>query len=90
MIGNFQQIFRAAAVLALGSVILWSCEPDPDQLGSQFFENGAEAAQKSYPLIAYTVNNNDTIRTDGSRLQSATLGAFYEPQFGLQKSSFVT
>lgn len=90
MIKNFQKIFRAAAVLALGSVILWSCEPDPDQLGSQFFQDGAEATQKSYPLIAYTVNNNDTIRTDGSRLQSATLGAFTEPQFGLQKSAYVT
>lgn len=90
MIRNIQKIFRAATILGLGSVILWSCEPDPDQLGSQFFQDGAQATEKQYPLIAYTENNNDTIRTDASRLTTATLGAFNEPQFGLQKSDYVT
>ncbi|WP_226064173.1 DUF4270 family protein [Kaistella polysaccharea] len=90
MIRNIQKIFRAASVLALGSVILWSCEPDADQLGSQFFQNGAQATETAYPLIAYTVDNHDTIRTDAARLLSATLGAFNEPQFGLQKSDYIT
>lgn len=90
MIRNIQKTFRAAAMVMLGSTVLWNCEPETDQLGSQFFQNGAQATETPYPLIAYTVNNHDTIRTDNVRLQSATLGAFSEPQFGLQKSDYVT
>ena len=67
-----------------------NCEPDADQLGSQFFQDGAQGTEASYPVVAYTVNNNDSVRTDAARLQSATIGAFSEAQFGLQKSAYVT
>ena len=90
MINNIQKLFKITASLVIGSVILWSCEPDADQLGSQFFQNGAQGTETPYPVIAYNVKNNDTIRTDAARLQSATLGAFTEPQFGMQKSSYVS
>ena len=90
MIRTIQELFKITATLVIGSLILVNCEPDADQLGSQFFQDGAQGTEKSYPVVAYTVNNNDTIRTDAARLQSATLGAFSEPQFGLQKSAYVT
>ncbi len=90
MIKKIQKTFRAAALVMLGSTVLWNCEPETDQLGSQFFQNGAKATETAYPLIAYTIDNHDVIRTDAARLQSATLGAFNEPQFGLQKSDYVT
>ena len=90
MIRTIQELFKITATLVIGSLILVNCEPDADQLGSQFFQNGAEGVEVSYPVIAYNVNNNDSIRTDAARLQSATLGAFSESQFGLQKSAYVT
>ena len=90
MTKNSKKLFNITATLVIGSLILWSCEPDADMLGSQFFQNGAEGTESSYSVIAYNVNNNDTIRTDAARLQSATLGAFNESQFGLQKSSYIS
>lgn len=85
-----KRYFSIATSVVFGSLILWNCEPDADQLGSQFFQNGAVGTESTHALIAFHVNNNDSIRTDAARLQSATLGAFYEPQFGLQKSSYVS
>lgn len=90
MIRNLKNLFNITASLVIGSLILWNCEPDADKLGSQFFQNGAEGVQTSYSVIAYTINHNDTIRTDAIRLQRASIGAFTEPQFGLQKAAFVT
>lgn len=90
MIRNLKKLFNITATLVIGSLILWNCESDPDKLGSQFFQNGAMGEQSSYPLVAYTINNNDTIRTDVARLQKAVIGAFTESQFGMQKSAFVT
>ncbi|QOW11698.1 DUF4270 domain-containing protein [Kaistella flava (ex Peng et al. 2021)] len=90
MIRTIQELFKITATLVIGSLILVNCEPDPDQLGSQFFQDGAKGTEVSYPIIAYNSNNNDSIRTDAARLQSATLGAFTESQFGSQKSSYVS
>lgn len=90
MTKNIKKLYNITATLVIGSLILWSCEPDADMLGSQFFQNGAQGTESSYSVIAYNVNNNDSIRTDNDRLQSATLGAFNESQFGLQKSSYVS
>lgn len=90
MINNIQRLFKITAALVIGSVMLWSCEPDADQLGSQFFQNGAQGTEALFPVVAYNVNNGDSIRTDAVRLNSAALGAFSEPQFGLQKAAYVT
>ena len=97
MIKKFTKLLNIVASLLIGSLILWNCEPDADQLGSQFFQNGATGNEDYFDVIAYNVFhgtpgvlNSDSIRTDATRLQSATLGAFREPQFGLQKSSYVS
>lgn len=90
MINNIQEFFKITATLVIGSILLWSCESDADQLGSQFFQNGAEGIEAFHDVIAYNSLNGDTIRTDADRLQNATLGAFDESQFGLQKSAYVT
>lgn len=90
MIKNIKKTFNITASLVIGSLILWSCESDADQLGSQFFQNGAQGTETPYDVIAYNVFNGDSVRTDNSRLQTATLGAFNEPQFGLQKSAYVS
>lgn len=92
MIKNITKVFNITAVLVLGSLAVLSCESDADQLGSQFFQNGAQGNETTFPVIAYNANNNDSIRirTDNLQTDSATLGAFAEPQFGMQKSAYVT
>ncbi len=90
MIRFIKNSFRTAAALAIGSFVLLACEPETDGLGSQFFGDGAEGIIKTFGLTAYNVSNGQKIRSDDDRLQSATLGAFNEPQFGMQKSSYVT
>lgn len=89
MIKNTKKFFNIASAIVLGSIVLWNCEPDADSLGSQFF-SGGEAVDDAYAIIAYNVNNNDSIRSDASKLDSAVIGAFSEPQFGMQKASYVT
>lgn len=101
MIYNIRKIFTILSVMFLGGVLVYNCEPEPDSLGEQLFLNGAaEGVESSYDLIAYNINNNDTIRTDafklldiissGSVSSTAVLGAFNESQFGMQKASYFT
>lgn len=91
MIQEIKSFFKASALFAAGSLMLLSCESDPDNLGSQFFEgNAAQGVHDSIDVVAYNISNNDTIQSDASKLTYATLGAFTEPQFGMQKSSFVS
>ena len=76
--------------LFLGSIAV-GCNSDADDLGLQFFENNeAQGEQAAYDLVAYNVNNNDVVRSDSYSLKKATLGAFNEIQFGMQKSAYVT
>ncbi|HBV16317.1 DUF4270 family protein [Chryseobacterium carnipullorum] len=89
-------------VAVFGSALLYNCEPETDSLGEQLFVDGAaEGNVTSYDLIAYNVNNNDSIRSDAGRLVNlintsgispsyAVLGAFSEGQFGMQKASYLT
>ncbi|REC41764.1 DUF4270 family protein [Chryseobacterium sp. 5_R23647] len=101
MIYNIRKIFTILSVMVLGGVLVYNCEPEPDSLGEQLFLNGAaEGNETSYDLIAYNIDNNDTIRTDafkllniissGSTSSTAVLGAFNEKQFGKQKASYFT
>lgn len=91
MIKDINKIFILVGLMFLGLVV-WSCESSADELGTQFFQNGtAQGNETHYPIIAYNISNKDSIRTDKSRLDSlATLGAFSESVFGMQKSSYVT
>ena len=76
--------------LFLGSIVV-GCNSDADDLGLQFFENNeAQGEQAAYDLVAYNVSNNDVVRSDSYSLKKATLGAFTEGQFGMQKSAYVT
>ncbi|WBV56006.1 DUF4270 family protein [Chryseobacterium sp. Chry.R1] len=87
-------IKRTFAILSLaifGSVLLYNCEPDPDSLGEQLFLDGAaQGNEKAYEVIAFNIDNKDTIKSDATQLGSAVLGAFQEGQFGMQKASYVT
>ena len=42
MIGNIKKLLNIASGLAIGSLILWSCESEADRLGEQFFQNGID------------------------------------------------
>lgn len=71
--------------------MVYNCEPDPDSLGEQLFLDGAASGKEvAYDVTAYNIDNNDSIRTDASKLGLATLGAFSESQFGMQKASYYT
>jgi hypothetical protein len=103
MIREIRNVFGIMSAVIIGSLVVFSCDPNPDNLGSQFFSgNAAQDVDASYDIIAYTVRNGntagnfDTIRTDAARINTTyatpyvTLGAFKENVFGLQKSSYVT
>lgn len=91
MIKEHRNILKIFFAILVGAITLASCDPEADELGDQFFQNGtAIGTEESYDVIAYNLSHNDTIQTSSSKLASATLGAFNEPNFGMQKSSFVT
>jgi hypothetical protein len=86
-----KRTFAVFFLAIFGSVLLYNCEPDADSLGEQLFLDGAaQGKETSYDLIAYNINNNDSIRSDASKLGSATLGAFKEGKFGMQRASYYT
>lgn len=89
MTRGIKKWLQISSFAIFGSFMLINCEPDADNLGSQFFESGA--AQDNVlinSLIAYNISNNDTIVSVASKLDSANLGAFNVPGFGLQKASY--
>lgn len=91
MIKKVKNHLKLSIVLGLGSLTLMSCDPKIDDLGAQFFVDGiAEGTTKSYDIVAYNLDHNDTLRTDASKIVQATLGAFNEDNFGSQKSAYVT
>lgn len=91
MINNLRKIVNLLSVAAVGGFLLYSCEPESDKLGEQFFVDGeAQANTKGFDLIAYNINNNDSVRSDATRLDSATIGVFNDPVFGKQNASFAT
>ena len=91
MTEHINRILKTSALVLTGSFLLLNCEPEADELGSQFFdETAAKGVSKSYDVIAYNISNNDTIRTDATRITNPTLGAYKEGQFGMMRSSFVT
>lgn len=94
-------IKRTFAILFMaifGSVLLYNCEPETDNLGEQLFLNdAAQGDETSYDVIAYNIDNNDSIRSDASAMytvvsttRTAVLGAFTEDQFGMQRASYLT
>ncbi|WP_347216139.1 DUF4270 family protein [Chryseobacterium sp.] len=98
MTHTLKRTFAMLLLAIFGSAILYNCEPDPDSLGQQLFDKDAATANEAVlPVIAYNINNNDSIRSDASSLLAvggsnpvAVLGAFREGQFGMQKASYIT
>ena len=78
------------SVFLFGGLMV-SCNSDSDDLGKNLFDgNSVTGNQVSYDLVAYNINNGDVVRADSYALQRATLGAFTEGRFGMQKSAYVT
>ncbi|MDF2553113.1 MAG: hypothetical protein K0R77_2388 [Chryseobacterium sp.] len=91
MIYNMKRAFTILSMVIFGGMLVYNCEPDPDSLGEQLFLDGAaEGNEVPYDVIAYNIDNNDSIRSDASKLGLATLGAFSESQFGMQKAAYYT
>ncbi|MCQ9639860.1 DUF4270 domain-containing protein [Chryseobacterium sp. WG14] len=102
MTHNLKKTFAMLLLAIFGSAILYNCEPDADALGEQLFiKDAADGNETLYDLIAYNINNHDSIRSDASKLISeqnaaggfttvGVLGAFTEGQFGGQKASYIT
>lgn len=91
MTETIKSILKTSVLFLSGSFLLFSCEAEADDLGSQFFDDtAAKGETKSFDVIAYNISNQDSIRTDATRITSATLGAYKEGQFGMQRSSYVT
>lgn len=91
MIYNMKRAFTILSMVIFGGMLVYNCEPDPDSLGEQLFLDGAANGKEiAYDVTAYNIDNNDSIRTDASKLGLATLGAFSESQFGMQKASYYT
>jgi hypothetical protein len=91
MIHTVKKTITAISMVVLGSILLYNCEPDADTLGEQLFLDGAAQGNvEAFDVIAYNIDNNDTIRTDAAKLTNGVLGAFNESQFGMQKASYLT
>ncbi len=88
---NFKKILNIASIILCGSLFLYNCEPEADDLGEQLFVgSAAQNNAESYDVIAYNIDNNDSIRSDASKLNYAQLGAFSEGVFGTQKASYIS
>lgn len=94
MINKFKKVLAILSLIVFGSALLYNCEPEIDNLGEQFFDGeGTTGTELSEDLIAYNIDNNDVIRADYFKMvygNQAVLGAFNEPQFGMQKASYFT
>jgi len=91
MIHTIKKAITVFSLVIFGSALLYNCEPDADTLGEQLFLDGAaQGNDVSYPVVAFNINNNDSIRSDASKLTYGVLGAFDEGQFGMQKASYLT
>jgi hypothetical protein len=91
MIHTIKKAITIFSLVIFGSALLYNCEPDADTLGEQLFLDGAaQGKDEAFDVIAYNINNHDSIRSDAAKLRFATLGAFSEGQFGMQKASYLT
>lgn len=84
---NFGWSWTAMIGIVLFGLI--SCEQEDRFVGSNVIDNQAQF-HKAYVDLTATTINADTIRTDRSLLQSASVGVYDEPLFGKTKSSFVS
>lgn len=90
MINKLKSLITLGSALVLTFAVV-SCESELDNLGEQLFEgNSAQGVEAAYGIIGFNHTYGDVTRTDASKLGYGTLGAFNEPVFGMQKSSYVS
>lgn len=95
---TIKRTFAILFMAIFGSVLLYNCEPEVDNLGEQLFLNDASQGDETpYDVIAYNIDNHDSIRSDANSMfevynsnRKAVLGAFTESQFGMQRASYLT
>lgn len=95
---TIKKTFAIFFMAIFGSVLLYNCEPETDTLGEQLFLDGAAQGEEiPYEVIAYNINNHDSIRSDAASMyevygstRKAVLGAFTEDRFGMQRASYLT
>lgn len=88
---TIKKTFAIFFLAIFGSALLYNCEPDADTLGEQLFLDGAaQGTIIPYDVIAYNIDNNDSIRSDASKLGLAVLGAVKDDKFGKQKAAYYT
>jgi len=89
---EIKSIVGVFSILTIGLFTVLSCEPDADELGKQFFKNNTGTiTEQSFDIVAYNVDNKDSIRSDSRNIGNvALLGAFKEDVFGMRKASYVT
>lgn len=76
------------ALPAMAAFVI-SCNPETDALGAQLHAP-AQVASQSYDLVAYNINNSDTVRADQRELAAVQLGAYSETLFGQQKAEYAS
>ena len=89
---NIKRTFATLFVAVFGSALVMNCEPDVDSLGEQLFtDEAAQGNETSLDIIAFNIDNKDSIQSDASKIDSgAVIGAFAENHFGMQKASYFT
>jgi hypothetical protein len=91
MIHTIKKAITVLSLAVFGSALLYNCEPDADTLGEQLFLDGAaQGKEEILNVTAFNIDNNDSIRSDASKLGLGVLGAFNEGQFGMQRASYLT
>lgn len=92
MIQILKKAITVCSLVVLGGTVLYNCEPDIDTLGEQLFlGNAAQGKIDTLDVVTFTINNNDHLRSDASKIvDAAPLGAFKEGQFGMQRASYLT
>ena len=57
MIKKNQNIFKIFFTLIIGAAVIVACEPEADELGLQFFQNGtAQGVESSYDVVIFNKN----------------------------------
>ncbi len=67
-----------------------SCEKDDLETGYDLLADPASANKFWVDLVAFNIDNNDSIRADENVLSEGVFGAYYEPIFGTTKADYVT
>lgn len=83
-------ILSVSLVCALGMGTLVSCEDETLGFGNNIAGGESQGNKLEFDLIAYNTNEADSLRSDQTVLQNATLGTYKDDIFGKTESKFYT